>query len=215
MTMKRLTLCIALFLLATLACSATQLGQNFVPTGGVLYQDDFSNPQSGWGELSSEAGVAAYSKDAYHIYLKSLNVNFWAHPGQDFAAVSIEADVVKNGGSSENRMGLICRMQDDANFYYFVISDDGYYGIGKVKAGKWSLLETAEMRPNSAILTGGQKNHLRADCVDDLFALYVNKKLVGTAEDKDFTSGDVGLLAGSFNTPGVDVYFDNFVAHKP
>jgi hypothetical protein len=112
-------------------------------------------------------------------------------------------------------MGLICRMQDAANFYYFVISNDGYYGIGKVKAGQWSLLETPQMRPSSAILTGGQKNHLRADCVADLFILYVNGQPVGSAEDKDFASGDVGILAGSFDSPGVDVYFDNFVVYKP
>lgn len=215
MTIKRLPLCIALLLFATLACSATQFGQRFVPSGGVLYQDDFSKSQSGWGELSSEAGVAAYSKAAYHIYIKSPNVNLWAHPGQDFDAAQIEADVLTIDGPSENRMGLICRMQDDANFYYFAISDDGYYGIGKVKAGKWSLLETTEMRPHGAILTGGRTNHLRADCVDGLFAFYVNGQLVGTAADKDFATGDVGVLAGSFNAPGVDVYFDNFVVHKP
>lgn len=214
MTMKKLPLCIALLLLATLACSVTQLGQNFVPTGGVLYQDDFSDPQSGWGMLNNDAGVAAYSKDSYHIYVKSPNVNLWAHPGQNFSTVTVEADVLSAGGPAENRMGLICRMQDAANFYYFVISDDGYYGIGKVKAGKWSLLETPEMRPHSAILTGSS-NHLRADCVGDLFAFYVNDQLVGTAADKDFRSGDVGILAGSFNIPGADIYFDNFVAYKP
>jgi hypothetical protein len=215
MSMKRLSLCIALFLLTTLACSASQLGQNFVPANGVFYQDDFANSKSGWGVLNSDAGVAAYSKDSYHIYLKAPNVNLWAHPGQDFSVARIEADVLTTNGPSENRMGLICRMQDAANFYYFVISDDGYYGIGKVKDGKWSLLETAEMRPHGAILTGGKINHLRADCVDGLFALYVNDQLVGTAADNDFASGDVGILAGSFNIPGVDVYFDNFVVYRP
>ncbi len=215
MSIKYLPLCIALFLVTTLACSASQLGQNFAPAGGVLYQDDFSNSQSGWGLLNSEAGVAAYSKAAYHIYVKSPNVNLWAHPGQNFGAARVEADVLTTNGPSENRMGLICRMQDAANFYYFVISDDGYYGIGKVKAGKWSLIETSEMRPHSAILKGGQKNHLRADCVDGLFALYVNGQLVGTAADNDFAGGDVGILAGSFDIPGVDVYFDNFVVYRP
>jgi hypothetical protein len=207
---------ILLLLTTTLACSAAQqLGQSLVPSGNVLYQDDFSNPRSGWGSLNGEAGVAAYTNNAYHIYIKSPNVNLWAHPGQDFSAVQIEADTLTTSGPPENRMGLICRMKDDANFYYFMISNDGYYGIGKVKDGKWSLLETQEMLPHSAIRTGGQKNHLRADCVANLFILYVNGQLVGSAADKDFTTGDVGLLAGSFDAPGVDVYFDNFVVYKP
>jgi hypothetical protein len=191
------------------------LGQDSVPSGGVLYQEQFSDAQSGWGTLANDAGVAAYNNAAYRIYIKSPNVNLWAHPGLNFGAARIEADVVTQNGPPENRMGLICRMKDAANFYYFVISNDGYYGIGKVKNGKWSLLETTEMRPSSAILTNRQINHLRADCIEGLFALYVNNQLVGTAADKDFSSGDVGILAGSFEAPGVDVYFDNFTVYKP
>ncbi len=207
---------ILFLLLTTLACSATQqVGQGFVPSGGVLYQDKFSDPRSGWGTLNSDAGVAAYNKSSYHIYVKSPNVNLWAHPGLDLSAARVEADVITTNGPLENRMGLICRMKDAANFYYFIISNDGYYGIGKVKDGQWSLLETQEMRPHTAILTGGQANHLRADCVENLFALYVNDQLVGSAADKDFATGDVGILAGSFDIPGVDVYFDNFVVRKP
>ena len=210
--MKTLRFFAILLFLTTLACSATQ---NFVRPGGVLYRDDFSNPRSGWGMLTGDIGVAAYSNAAYRIYVKSPNVNLWAHPGLDFSAARVEADVLTAGGPSENRMGLICHMKDAANFYYFVISNDGYYGIGKVKAGKWSPLETKEMRPSSAILTGKQTNRLRADCAANLLMLYVNGHLVGSAADSDFTSGDVGILAGSFNTPGVDVYFDNFVVYKP
>lgn len=212
---KNFVVCIVILLLTTLACSTSQVGQAFAQQGSVLYEDNFSKVESGWGALNSEVGVAGYNKASYHIYVKSPHVNLWAQPGQDFAQARIEADVLTTSGPSENRMGLICRMKDTFNFYYFVISDDGYYGIGKVNDGKWSLLETSEMRPSSAILTGGQTNHLRVDCVDNLFAFYVNGILVGTAADNDFTSGDVGILAGSFDIPGVDVYFDNFVVYKP
>jgi hypothetical protein len=119
------------------------------------------------------------------------------------------------GGPQENRLGLICRRKDDANFYYFVISADGYYGIGKVEDGKWSLLSGDQMQRHDAIQPGAKINHLRADCIGNLLILYVNNQLVGSAQDVDFTSGDVGLLAGAFDVPGVDVYFDNFVVYKP
>ena len=212
---KPLAFCLVFFLSMSLACSLSQFGQDSTPAGARLYQDDFTDSQSGWGVLTSDAGVAGYSKAAYHIYIKSPNINLWAHPDVEFGAARIEVDVVTTGGPSENRMGLICRMKDAANFYYFVISDDGYYGIGKVKNGQWSLLETKEMRPSAAILKGRQTNRLRADCVDGLFAFYVNNHLVGTAADNDFPTGNVGILAGSFDSPGVDVYFDNFVVYKP
>jgi hypothetical protein len=214
---RRPALLVAIFLLilTTLACSTASLTEYIVPSGGVLYQEKFDNAKGGWGEYNGEAGVAGYSNGAYHIFAKAANVNLWAHAGLDFATVRIEADAFAPSGPPENRMGVTCRMQDDQNFYFFVISADGYYGIGKVKAGAWSLLNGEQMQPNAAIHSGTQVNHLRADCIGNLLILYVNDLLVGSALDTDFTSGDVGVLAGTFATPGADVYFDNFVVYKP
>jgi hypothetical protein len=179
-----------------------------------LFQDAFENPRSGWGEMNNEAGVAGVVGGGYHISVKAPNINIWAHPGVDFATTRTEVEVYAPAEPAENRMGLICRLKDDSNFYFFVISVDGYYGIGKVKDGQWSLLN-GQMQPHSAILTDGQINIVRADCIGSFLILYVNGQLVGSVEDGDFTSGDVGLLAGSFAASGADVYFDNFVVFKP
>jgi len=213
--MKRFSLFPALLLLTTLACNATQFWPQIVSSGGILYQDQFSDLHSGWGQFNGDAGVADYIDGAYHIYVKSPNVNVWAHPGMNFDTVQLEVDAKTANGPQENRMGLICRMKDNANFYYFIISADGYYGIGKVKDGAWSLLGTEQMQQHNAIRGGAQTNHIRADCISNFLILYVNNQLVGSAQDADFTSGDVGLLAGAFHVPGVDVYFDNFVVFRP
>jgi hypothetical protein len=213
--MKRLTCLLFIFLVIALACNTAQIGENIAPSGGILYQDNFSDPKSGWGRLDGEAGVAGYSNGAYQIYVKAPNVNLWAHAGMDFSTVRMEVTAMAADGPQENRMGLICRRKDDANFYYFVISADGYFGIGKVRDGKWTLLNGDQMQPNTAIQSGTKINHLRADCIGSSLILYVNDQLVGSVMDADFASGDVGLLAGSFDVPGVDVYFDNFVVLKP
>jgi hypothetical protein len=213
--MKYFSSFIGLVLFTALACSSAQIGQQLAPSGAILYQDSFSDPHSGWGQFNGEAGVAGYTDGAYHIYIKSPNVNLWAHPGMDFDTVHVEVDATTASGPQENRMGLICRQKDDVNFYYFIISADGYYGIGKVKDGQWSLLNADEMQQHSAIHAGSQVNHIRADCISSLLILYVNDQLVGSAQDTDFSSGDVGLLAGAFDTPGAEIYFDNFVVFKP
>ncbi len=213
--MKRLSLLPAFVLLTALACNSAQIGQGIASSGSIIYQDRFGDPSSGWGEFDDGAGVAGYTDGAYHVYVKTPNVNVWAHPGMDFDAVQLEVDALAAGGPQENRIGLICRLTDNANFYYFIISADGYYGIGKVKDGVWSLLSTAEMQQHPAIHTGAQSNHLRADCTGSVLVLYVNSLLVGSAMDTDFSRGDVGLLAGTFDTPGADIYFDNFVVFKP
>jgi hypothetical protein len=126
----------------------------------------------------------------------------------------MEVDAGKLGGPDENRIGLICRYTGD-DYYFFLISSDGFYGIGIYKSGQAVLLGQSEMQTNSNIKTGLAVNHLRADCAGDKFTFYVNGFQVASVQDATLKSGDVGLLAGTFVQPGVDVIFDNFVALKP
>ena len=213
--MKPLYFILCLLLIPALACSTAGIAEGLVPSGGVLYQDYFSNTQSGWDSYNGPAGTAAYINDAYHLIVNQANVNLWAHPGKMFSAVHEEVSIMPVGGPQSNRMGLICRLKDEKNFYFFVISADGYYGIGKMKDGAASLLTNNEMQPSDTILTGAQENRLRADCVGSVLSLYVNNVKIASASDSDFSSGDVGILAGSFDKPGSDVYFDNFIVYKP
>jgi hypothetical protein len=127
--------------------------------------------------------------------------------------VRVETDVIKLNGPDENRMGLICRYQG-GDYYFFIISNDGYYVIGKFIGGMILLLGQSEMQATDAIQIGTM-NHLRADCIGDKLTFYINFTEVASATDTDFPSGDVGVLAGSFAEPGVDVLFDNFVVLQP
>lgn len=213
--MKPLTFLICLLLVPALACSTTGIAESLVPSGGVLYQDYFSSDQSGWGTLTSPAGNAGYIDGAYHFVITQPSVNLWSHPGKDFSNIHEEVSIMPVSGPQSNRMGLICRLKNDKNFYFFVISADGYYGIGKMKDGKTSLLTGDQIQPSTSILTGSQVNRLRADCVGDLLIFYVNDVLISSAKDDDFSAGDVGILAGSFDQTGSDIYFDNFVVYKP
>lgn len=213
--MKPLTLLYCLLLVTALACSTTSIAENLVPSGGVLYQDYFGSADSGWGAIDNQAGQASYTDGAYHILLNQPNVNIWTHPGKEFSTVRAEVSVMTVAGPQANRMGLVCRLKDDNNFYFFAISADGYYGIGKVLDGKTSLLTGDKMLPHEAVLTGSQINRLRADCTGNTLSLYVNNVMVASVPDDTFKTGDIGILAGSFEKPGSDIYFDNFVVYKP
>jgi len=212
---KPYSLLLALLLIPALACSTAGIAESLVTSGSVLYQDIFSNPQSGWGELSAASGTADYLNGAYHIVVNQPQVNLWTHPGMNFSNVHEEVSLMTPSGPLANRMGLICRLKDEKNFYFFVISADGYYGIGKTKDGQTNLLNGDKMQPSDSILTGSQINRIRADCVGNVLMLYVNDTFVTSVKDDDFSSGDVGILAGTFDQPGADVYFDNFLVLKP
>ena len=213
--MKPFSLLLGLLLIPALACSTAGIAESLVSSGSVLYQDIFSNPESGWGELAPPPGTAAYINGAYHIAVDQPNVNLWTHPGMNFSNIHEEVSLMAAAGPQNNRMGLICRLKDDKNFYFFAIGADGFYGIGKMKDGQTSLLTGDKMQPNDAILTGNQINRIRADCIGNVLLLYVNETFITSVKDDDFASGDVGILAGTFDQPGTDVYFDNFVVYKP
>ena len=77
------------------------------------------------------------------------------------------------------------------------------------------MLGQSEMQADGNIKTGMAVNHLRADCAGDSLTFYVNGFKVASVQDSTLKAGGVGLLAGTFDQPGVDVIFDNFVALKP
>ena len=126
----------------------------------------------------------------------------------------LEVDVAKLSGPDENRIGLLCRFVEN-NYYFFMVSSDGYYTIGKYVGGNAIQLGQSEMQYNEAIHTGLAVNHLRADCQGSKLTFFINGTPVAMADDSDLTEGDVGLLAGTFAQPGVDVIFDNFVVLHP
>ncbi len=217
--MNRLIILFSLLIVLSLGCSmtapATSVPQDQTAlSGSVLFQDDFALPISGWDRFKTTEGTMDYNASGYRILVDSLNTNFWSTPHKNFADVRIEVDAGKLGGSDENRIGLICRYTGD-DYYFFLISSDGFYGIGLYKGGQAVLLGQSEMQANSNIKTGLAVNHLRADCAGDMFTFYVNGFQVASVQDATLKSGDVGLLAGTFAQPGVDVIFDNFVALKP
>jgi hypothetical protein len=213
----RFIILISSLLFSALACEAVASGSSGSgqPSGSVLFQDDFSDPSSGWDRVNVDDGVTDYADGAYRIYVNTSDSDVWANPGLKFDDVYVEVDATKIGGSDDNDYGVICRYQDGDNFYFFVISSDGYYGVGKVLQGEQQLIGMDSMPPSEVIKKGNVTNHLRAGCLGSKLSLAINDQLLAEYDDTDFTSGDVGLVAGSFSEAGVDIHFDNFVVTKP
>jgi hypothetical protein len=205
-----LILCTVLFS----ACQ-TPYPNLFIAPGDILFADDFSNTTSGWPRLNDHNGTMDYFGGAYRIVVMVPDYDLWTTSGHEYPDAHLEVDAGPLGGPLENRFGLVCRHRDAQNFYFFVISADGYYALGKVNNGIHSLLGQEAMTYSAAITTGFTFNHLRFDCTGNTLAAYINGQPIALAQDADFSTGDVGLLAGAFDAPGVDVAFDNFVVIKP
>ncbi len=210
--MKFFSLLLSFLLLS--ACTAVPIAAVSTTTpGDVLYQEQFENNTTGWARIANDNGIMDYDGGGYRILVRQPKLNVWSTSENNYSDVRVEADVIKLNGPDENRMGLICRYQS-GNYYFFMISNDGYYVIGKFIGGLTLLLGQSEMQVSQSIQTDTM-NHLRADCIGNTLTFYINFTEVASASDTDFPTGDVGLVAGAFTEPGVDVLFDNFVVIQP
>ena len=211
--MKRVATFLACLGLALLP--ACRLGDLAASSGEAMFQDDFSTPWSGWTSSPAPGSVTSFQDGEMRVAIIGSDTSMVSVPGLDFGDVRIEADLVKMGGTDVNRIGLVCRYTDPKNYYFFIVSTDGFYGLGKVSDGQASLLGMTQMQRSEKIQPQGSVNHLRADCLGNELTFYDNGLKLGTASDSDHASGDVGFITGTAAEPGLDVTFDNFVVIKP
>jgi hypothetical protein len=225
-----LLVAVAVIVLGSISCrffpsrvSATQISSSSAnssastetPVAEILYKDDFSSISRGWISLRDEEGITDFDQGGYRIRVDREEFFFWANPGLTLSDVRIDVEATKIGGPDENEFGVICRYKDEFNFYFFTITSDGYYGITKVIDDEYVLIGMENLREASVINQGNTTNHMRVDCEGDTLRLYVNGNLLAEVLDDSIPSGDIGLIAGTYDDPGTDILFDNLVVVRP
>lgn len=182
--------------------------------GTLLFQDDFSRSSSGWDRYRDASVESDYIDGSYQIAVYEPDRIAWARPGLRFGDVVLEVDATVTDGPDNNALGLICRYQDPDNFYFFLVSADGFAGIGQRIGGEERIFNDAAMLPADSLLPGRATNHLRAECSGSLLTLSINGVPVRQASDAAFSEGDVGLIAGAYDVPGTRIAFDNFAVRQ-
>lgn len=204
--------CALLSLLLLLSLAACQSQPK---PGDVLYVDDFDKTDSGWNRQSDADAITDYADGEYQIEIAAPNLNVWSVAGPQLTDAIIDVTARTAAGPDNNLFGLICRYQDDLNFYFLVISADSYYGIGKYRDGESILLNSNVYEYSDKILPGPATHHITAACIGDALTLAVNGTQLAQTRDMDFKTGKLGLIAGSFGEPDVDVHFENLIATQP
>jgi hypothetical protein len=195
---------------------SAMLGGPPQPTqGSQLFFDDFSNTKSGWDRFTGEIGSTDYKNKAYKISVNEPNTDLFSNPYKIFKDIIIEVNATRVSGPDNNSFGVICRFQNEKNFYAAQISSDGYAGIFLMKEGVYKLLGHDKMIPVPAIMGGSSLNAIHFECIGNSLALAVNGSPVDAREDKSFENGDVGLIAGTFEEAGVVIAFNNFKVIQP
>jgi hypothetical protein len=209
---------LAAFTITTWSCSRGSLPSGHTGShlpADVLFQDNFSDNASGWSQVNSDVGSVGYVDGVYRIQINLPTHEIWSNPGLDFTDTMISVEATKVDGSDDNFFGILCRFQDSDNYYFFVISSDGFYGIGRRLDGVQELIGLDSMQFSKEIKQGAVSNMLRADCVGDKLGFYVNDNLLMERSDTSFISGDVGLIVGTFEAAGTEIQFDHLTVRSP
>jgi hypothetical protein len=189
----------------------------YAPSTGpeVLWQDDFSDPGSGWEVGDYPPGGSVKYEDGAYVVTALTSGRMWGVANRSFGDGMIEVDATQILGpaNDNNGYGIVCRVQSNGDGYDLRISGDGFYGIHKfVDEEAETLVEWTE---SDVINQGNASNHITAVCNGSTLELTVNGQLLAQVEDTTFTDGDVGLVASSFEEDeATEISFDNLVVYS-
>jgi hypothetical protein len=148
------------------------------------------------------------------VLVREPNRLAWASAGRDLRDMRLTVEATQVAGPDDNEYGLLARMEDSERFYCFAISGDGYFRVTLYDQGDRELL-SGDWLPSNAIHRGEATNRLELVCDGSELTFLVNGTQLAQVVDTTLRHGDVGLYAGAFFQPGVEIHFDNLVAAAP
>ena len=182
-------------------------------SGGVLLEDDFSDPGSGWSEADSEAGSREYRDGQYVVEITDTGWFIWVNPGAGNLSNTHTTVTITNAGEAEDpTFGVMCNYQDEVGYYYMGIGPDGYYAIVRTDGEDDTFLTSDENLwiQSEDIELNADAYVLEALCASDgTLTLIVNGVEIDSVQDDTYTEGDTGLFAQSFEQVPVEVRYDD------
>ncbi|GAB4526462.1 MAG: hypothetical protein Kow0063_00750 [Anaerolineae bacterium] len=179
----------------------------------LAYQDDFSDPASGWDDAFDRYTTKQYGNNKYYIEINTSNLVAWGLANRSVADFLLRVDAAQESGPNNNGYGILFRFQDRNNFYRFDISGDGFFLLSKFHDGEWVTL--VPWTASSAINIGQATNQLEVKAIGSQISVYANGTLLAQVEDDTFTKGNFGFFASTFSEPGLVISFDDIILWTP
>lgn len=192
--------------------------------GNVLLAETFDQA-SDWevGQYPADAqepeSVLSVVEGRYQIdHRADTDSSFvWGTGGEAYQNVIVEVDTGQISIEKDNLYGVMCRLGMDERGnptgYALLISGDGHFGIAEFSRSSLDFL--LKWRQSDHIKQGRAQNTIRAMCVDNTLALYVNGKFLGEVKDDQHgEAGQVGLIAGVKKGQTVSIAFDNLTVYE-
>jgi hypothetical protein len=172
-------------------------------TGETLLNETFSEAGT-WEEFVSGDVDLQVNDGVYRIQTGDGGY-IWGLNEVEHSDVVIEATTDQVSEHANNAYGVMCRadISNNGDGYYFLISGDGFYSISKGEGD--DVTPIVEWTAHSAINDGQATNKIRAVCIGNYLALWVNDKFLTEIEDTTYASGYAGLAAAAFESEEDDI----------
>lgn len=133
----------------------------------------------------------------------------WTIQPPAYTDVVIEVEAAQLSDDRTNFYGVMCRASpnDNGDGYYFLITAFGEYSIRRGAVDQINAL--IPFTSSAAIRQDRGINRIRAVCIGDYLALYVNDQFVAETRDDYFSRGYAGLTAAAADDAEVEIIFDD------
>ncbi|MBI1877315.1 MAG: SUMF1/EgtB/PvdO family nonheme iron enzyme, partial [Chloroflexi bacterium] len=189
---------------------------------GVLEQDNFADPGSGWPILSEGSYLYGYHPpDFYHVEVGQPNAHTVVSREPDFENVTVETNVLVDHTDTEKgdfRYGLALRRSGD-NYYAFTVSSrTGIWQVLKSASGRLEVLAEGSVESLQGFaplgFTPDKTDSLRVDANGSNFSFHINGQLVSQISDSDYTSGQVGFFVETFDETLAHIHYDELTVRE-
>ncbi|HZR98721.1 MAG TPA: hypothetical protein VFE37_08445 [Chloroflexota bacterium] len=196
--------------------SAPSGGPSNAPSSGpstVLLRDDFSDPNSGWPQQSSDPSRrrVGYENGEYRIVrVAGSGGSPLVFSSERFGDALIEIDARLAPPTENAYVYLDFRRQDDGSHYSFMVDpNDSTFTLRRNTADDGTALIPWTSAP--AIQGGTARNRLGVRARGAELIVYVNGQEVGRAQDGTLREGTLAFGVGSLNDGPADGRFGNLL----
>jgi hypothetical protein len=187
-------------------------------TWRVTLTDTFDSNKNDWLNETADdefARVNYQVVDGKYRWEVTAHKSFigWVRASEKtFSDFSVSVDIQQVSGPDTADYGIIFREDEDGNFYYFGISDNGFYSLYEY-AGEWRpLIEFTE----TDLLQPGQSNRITIIGVGSQFTFFINDQYLTYFTDDHIAKGSVALAIEVAEENDEAVFeFDNFELRTP
>jgi hypothetical protein len=108
------------------------------------------------------------------------------------------------GSKAGSSWGVIFRIQDNRNYYYFHMTDSQFFAVSVTRDGKWQNI--VDWTRTDSIKSNGV-NQLEVIAHQTHFIFLINGQIVSEIDDDHYSQGIVGVAIEGYK-PGEKIIFD-------